>query len=66
LLLDRPEALGLFLNEVLVRPLYARAAKDNTTSIRILNKCGFKLIGHERGFANARGIEIEEVVLELS
>jgi len=50
----------------LVRPLYARAAKDNTTSIRILNKCGFKLIGHERGFANARGIEIEEVVLELS
>jgi RimJ/RimL family protein N-acetyltransferase len=60
------QALSHFLSELLVRPLYARAAKDNIASIKVLEKCGFKVIGHERGFANARGEEIEEVVLQLS
>ncbi len=36
-----------------------------TSSIRVLEKCGFVLIGRESGFANARGAEIEEVVFEL-
>lgn len=58
-------ALTQFLSEVSVRPLYARAAKDNLASIRVLEKCGFKLIGHDKGFANARGEEIEEVILQL-
>ena len=31
----------------------------------MLEKCGFILIGRDRGLANARGAEIEEVVLEL-
>lgn len=48
------------------RPLYARAAKDNLGSIRVLEKCGFELVGEERGFANARGEEIDEVVLRLA
>jgi RimJ/RimL family protein N-acetyltransferase len=47
------------------RPLYARAAKDNIASLRVLEKCGFTIAGYERGFANARGEEVEEVVLEL-
>ena len=48
------------------RPLYARAAKDNAASIRVLEKCGFRLLREERGFANARNREIAEVVMELA
>jgi len=47
------------------RPIYARAAGDNIGSLRVLEKCGFKMIGQSRGFANARGQEIEELLLEL-
>jgi RimJ/RimL family protein N-acetyltransferase len=47
------------------RPLHARAAADNGSSIRVLEKCGFITTGTERGFANARGEEIDELVLTL-
>jgi RimJ/RimL family protein N-acetyltransferase len=47
------------------RPLFARAAKDNLGSIRVLEKRGFKRIGEETSFANARGREIEEVIYRL-
>ena len=47
------------------RPIYARVAKDNLGSRRVLEKCGFQVIGETKGFANARGEEIEELVLEL-
>lgn len=47
------------------RPLHARAAADNAGSLRVLEKCGFVVTGHARGFANARGEEIEEVLLTL-
>src|SRR5262249_35348001 len=59
------KALAVFLSAVNVRPLYARAARDNIASLRVLEKCGFTITGYERGFANARGEEVEEVVLEL-
>jgi RimJ/RimL family protein N-acetyltransferase len=58
-------ALQLFLAEVETRPLWARTAKDNIGSIRVLEKCGFETVGQERGFANARGEEIDELVLKL-
>ena len=58
-------ALTAFLEELPIRPLHARAAKDNIASIRVLEKCGFTITGTQRGFANARGKEIEEVVLLL-
>ena len=48
-----------------IRPIYARVAKDNLGSRRVLEKCGFTVIGESRGFANARGQEIEEFLLEL-
>lgn len=48
-----------------IRPLHAYAAADNTGSIRVLEKCGFVITGHERGFARARAGEIDEVVLTL-
>ena len=58
-------ALAQFLGVVATRPLYARAAKDNVASIRVLEKCGFTICGEEKGFSNARGEEIEELILEL-
>lgn len=58
-------ALSAFLRHIQVRPLYARAARDNIASIRVLEKCGFAITGEDRGFAEARGEEIEEVILTL-
>ncbi len=60
------QALRQFLDVETTRPLHARAAKDNAGSQRVLRKCGFEVIGEERGFANARGEEIDEVVLRLA
>jgi RimJ/RimL family protein N-acetyltransferase len=40
-------------------------AADNSGSIRVLEKNGFKRTGTERGYANARGREIEEFVYQL-
>jgi RimJ/RimL family protein N-acetyltransferase len=45
------------------RPVHARVAADNAASRRVLEKCGFRVIAHERGFAEARSGEIEELVL---
>ena len=58
-------ALGQFLRIVRLRPLYARVAQDNHASIRVLEKCGFAICGEEKGFAPARGKEIDELVLSL-
>jgi len=59
------EALSEFLGEFRVRPLYAGAAVDNVASLRVLQKCGFTVTGRERGFANARNEEIDEMFLVL-
>ena len=58
-------ALKMFLAQVMVRPLYARVVKDNLASLRVLQKCGFVITGEEKGFANARGAEVEELILVL-
>ena len=59
-------ALRALLAQVTTRPIYARVAKDNRASLRVLEKCGFTIIGEDKGFANARGQEIEEWLLQLS
>ncbi|MBD0420904.1 GNAT family N-acetyltransferase [Streptomyces sp. NPDC052309] len=59
-------ALRALLAEVPERPLYARAAADNAGSLRVLEKCGFRPSARARGFAEARGEEIDEVVLHLA
>ena len=47
------------------RPLHGRAARDNTASVRVLEKAGFIHVGDDRGFATARNEEIDEVVYRL-
>jgi RimJ/RimL family protein N-acetyltransferase len=59
-------ALRAMLSLAPERPLHAGAAADNTASVRVLEKCGFVPTGTDRGFANARGEEIEEILLTLS
>jgi RimJ/RimL family protein N-acetyltransferase len=58
-------ALNAFLAVEPSRPLHARVASDNVASRRVLEKCGFRVIATERGFAEARSAEIEELVLRL-
>jgi RimJ/RimL family protein N-acetyltransferase len=41
-------AVSTFLGHVKTRPLYAHVAKDNIASIRVLEKCGFKISGEDR------------------
>ena len=59
------QALSEFLDIVKARPLYARVVKDNIASLRVLEKCGFTISGEDKGFANARGEEVEELILVL-
>jgi RimJ/RimL family protein N-acetyltransferase len=59
------KALAELLRIVTVRPIYARAAKDNVASIRVLEKCGFEITGFDRCYATSRGEAVDEVILEL-
>ena len=59
-------ALQAFLLIETHRPLRGRAAADNAASLRVMEKCGFVRIGDDRGYANARRAEIDEVLLELT
>jgi len=59
------QALALFLDQVKVRPLYGYCAKDNIGSIRVLEKCGFAICGETKEFSNARGEDVEQVILRL-
>jgi RimJ/RimL family protein N-acetyltransferase len=58
-------ALQQFLASVPLRPLYGRLAYDNIGSARVLEKCGFKKIGEDRGYAFTRNAEILEFVFLL-
>ena len=60
-------ALTAFLAQVnTTRPIYAGLAKDNQGSRRVLEKCGFQVMGEAKGFAKARGEEIEELRMVLT
>lgn len=58
-------ATAAFLDLLTTRPLFARVAKDNVASLRVLEKCGFRITGEDKGFAHARGEEVEEFILKL-
>ena len=53
------QALNRMLHLVGDRPIFARAATGNIGSIRVLRKCGFKIIGKNKDFANGRGEDTE-------
>ena len=60
------KALARFLSIVTERPLHAHVAKHNLASIRVLEKCGFRLEREEQEGVEPGGEESAEVVLVLS
>lgn len=58
-------ALQRMLLLVVARPIFARAVADNLGSIRVLQKCGFKVIGKNKDFAHGSGEDTEEYILRL-
>jgi RimJ/RimL family protein N-acetyltransferase len=58
------EALSQFLGVVKTRPLFAHVVEHNVGSRRVLEKCGFKLIGDDK-YTNPAKEEVEEFVLRL-
>lgn len=56
------EAVSAFVRMEPIRPLYAGVAKHNVGSIRVLEKCGFTLLGFEDA---ADGAEPTHVILKL-
>ena len=58
-------ALSLFLELQTTRPIYGGVAKDNLGSLRVLQKCGFRICAEDKGYANARGEDVEEFLLRL-
>ena len=59
-------ALAAFLRQVPARPLHARVAKHNHGSIRVLEKCGFAIVGEDRWPADEHGDGGEEWILTLA
>ena len=57
-------ALAAFLLEMPDRPLYAHVAAHNVGSIRVLEKCGFRLV-ERRPALDAEGDAMEELVMRL-
>ncbi len=58
-------ALLEFLKQVKERPLYAHVARHNIASLRVLEKCGFRLQGKEKNFAVIQGEPVEGLILKL-
>ncbi|PWB69892.1 MAG: GNAT family N-acetyltransferase [Anaerolineales bacterium] len=59
------ESLNQFLGVVKTRPLFAHVAKHNTASRRVLEKCGFTVIGEDK-YTNRIKQKVEEFVLRLN
>jgi RimJ/RimL family protein N-acetyltransferase len=58
-------ALRIYLAETPDRPLYARVVPDNSASVRVLEKCGFRPSRVGRAFAHGRSMEVDERVFVL-
>jgi RimJ/RimL family protein N-acetyltransferase len=57
--------LSLLLDEFPGRPLVAHVAKANVGSIRVLEKCGFKVSGENRVAVPAGAEVVEEWIMRL-
>jgi RimJ/RimL family protein N-acetyltransferase len=58
-------ALSNLLEHILVRPLYAHVARHNIASRRVLEKCGFRVIGADRALSEPPAEPVEELILRL-
>jgi len=58
-------ALAIFLTIETSRPLEARTAFDNKPSAKVLENNGFKIVGTDQYFSNARNAEIAETIWAL-
>jgi len=58
------QALKEYVNMVTARPLYAHVAQHNIGSRRVLEKCGFNVIGEDT-YTNPANVEVEEFILKL-
>ncbi len=58
------EALAEYITIVKTRSLMAHVARHNVGSRRVLEKCGFTVIGEDT-YTNPAGVEVEEFVLKL-
>ena len=59
------DGLTAFVERVPARPLYARVAKDNISSIRVLEKCGFALCAELTETLPAPTDGVEELIFVL-
>ena len=59
------QALAEYISIVKTRPLMSHVARHNIGSRRVLEKCGFKVIGEDK-YTNPAGVEVEEFVLKLA
>ena len=60
------QALALLLEEVTTRPLYARVARSNVASLRVLERCGFSVVRFETCEATERHPACEEAIMILT
>jgi ribosomal-protein-alanine N-acetyltransferase len=60
------QALKKLITIETIRPIFGRVAFDNFGSQKVLEKCGFDKVGSDKGFANARQVEIEEFIYKLT
>jgi RimJ/RimL family protein N-acetyltransferase len=60
------QALTAMLALVPERPLHARVAKHNAASLRVLQKCGFLIVGEDRWPSTVGGDDVEDWVLRLA
>jgi len=58
------QALAEYVGIVKTRPLFAHVARHNVGSQRVLEKCGFTVIGEDT-YTNPAGVEVEEFILKL-
>lgn len=59
------QALTEYVKLVTTRPLFAHVAKHNVGSRRVLEKCGFMVIG-EDSYTNPAGMNVQEFLLKLN
>jgi RimJ/RimL family protein N-acetyltransferase len=59
------ESLKQFLGQMPKRPLYAHVAKHNAASRRVLEKCGFEVIGEDKWTPSPEIGETEEFIYML-